>query len=88
MTYNLKIEEKVQDVLEKLAKKDKIQTIAAWKKIKQILENPQAFKPMRNKLKGLWEVHVGSFVLFYKINESTKTVEIYRYAHHDDAFGK
>ena len=86
MAYNLKIEKRVEKILEKLAKKDRVQTIAIWKKIKYILENPKALKPMRKELKGQWRAHVGSFVLFYKINEKTKTIKIYNYKHHDDAF--
>lgn len=86
LTYALEVSKLANKSMDKHFRKDKKQKFIVWKKVKQILENPHIFKPLRNELKGQWRVHVGSFVLFYKINENKKTVEIYNYKHHDNAY--
>ena len=88
LTYNLDVSKLADRLMNKHFKKDKKQKLAVWKKINQVLEKPHMFKPLKNVLKGQRRVHIGSFVLFYKINENTKTVEVYNYKHHDDAYRK
>ena len=69
MSYALDMEKKVEKIFEKIAKKDKLQTVAIWKKINQILNNPHHPKPLRKPLQGKREVHVmKSFVLVYEID--------------------
>jgi mRNA-degrading endonuclease RelE of RelBE toxin-antitoxin system len=43
-------------------------------------------KPMTASLKGTWRVHVGPFVLFFRINENEKKLEFYDFVHHDEAY--
>lgn len=84
--YALEIEDAVDKAFKRLAKKDKKQLEAASKKIEQILNNPQQFKPLKHPLEGLRRVHVGSFVLIYEVFEESQTVRILKYAHHDEAY--
>lgn len=86
--YALEIKEEPDKVFFRLSKKNPAELKRINKKIEQIRENPYRFKPLRNELKGEWRVHVGHFVLVYKIIESEKTVEIVRYKHHDDTYEK
>jgi YafQ family addiction module toxin component len=84
--YSLEIEEGVSKTFKRLLKKDRKQLEAVNKKIEQILSDPLQFKPLRSPLEGLRRVHVGSFVLIYKVIENPPTVLIVKYKHHDEAY--
>ena len=86
MTYLLDISDHADRIFRKLAKKDKTQLEAINKKIKMILENPEHFKPLKGDMKGSRRVHFDPFVLVYEIDESTKTVRILDYGHHDKIY--
>jgi YafQ family addiction module toxin component len=82
----LEIEEEVSKRFKKLSKKDRVQLEAVNKKIGQILTDPYQFKPLRHPLEGLRRVHIGPFVLIYRIIENPPTVQIITYVHHDEAY--
>ena len=85
--YSLEIEKKVYEQFEKLSKKDKQQLIVIDSKIKQILENPDHFKPLRFPMAGFRRVHIlKSFVLVYRIDEARKTVIIVDCDRHDKIY--
>lgn len=73
--------------MEKLGKRDPVQVQTIHKKVKQILEDPHRFKPLRAPMNHVRRVHiVGSFVLLYTIIESEKSVELLDYDHHDTIY--
>jgi mRNA interferase RelE/StbE/toxin YoeB len=84
--YNLELDEDVFKAFKKLAKKDKTQLEAIYKKIDQILTDPLQFKPLKHLFEGLRRVHIGSFVLIYAVLEDSKTVRVVKYKHHDEAY--
>lgn len=78
--------EKVDRIFKKLRKKDLAQFEALCRKINDILENPQQFKPLKSPMQHMRRVHIGSFVLVYDIDEDRKVVIIRRYEHHDNVY--
>lgn len=84
--YSLEVEAEVSKTFKRLLKKDRKQLEAINKKIEQILSDPFQFKPLRYPLDGLRRVHIGSFVLIYKVTENPSTVKIVKYRHHDEAY--
>lgn len=84
--YSLEVVEKVDRVFKKLRKKDLVQFEALSGKVKDILENPQQFKPLKRPMQHMRRVHVGSFVLVYDIDEARRVVTIRRYEHHDNVY--
>jgi YafQ family addiction module toxin component len=78
--------EKVDRIFKKLRKKDLTQFEALSRKVNEILENPQRFKPLRSPMQQMRRAHVGSFVLIYDIDETRKVVTIRRYEHHDSVY--
>lgn len=87
LEYELEIRKHVEKVFEKIAKKDPLQERAVKNKIKQILESPYRFKPLRKPMQGKRRVHTfGPFVLIYSINEKEKTIIIEDYDHHDKIY--
>jgi len=84
--YNLEIRKSVDEIFRKLVKKDKISFEYINKKILEIRENPYHFKPLRKPFQNLRRVHIGNYVLVYSVNETTKTIIIERYKHHDEVY--
>lgn len=85
-SYDIEIEEELGRSIKKLQKRDKALYTALFKKILQLSEKPYIGKPLRSILKGKWRVHVGHFVLTYKIDESQKKIVLLDFSHHDEAY--
>ncbi|MDD5163331.1 MAG: type II toxin-antitoxin system RelE/ParE family toxin [Candidatus ainarchaeum sp.] len=89
MAFFLETRKHVDRVFEKIAKKDPAQEEAVKRKIKEILEDPYRFKPLKKPMQGKRRVHTyGPFVLTYSINEKEKKVTIEDYDHHDKIYKK
>ena len=84
--YAFSPSDKLSSILKKMKKRDRLTYERIGKKIDELCENPTLGKPMSSNLKGSWRVHVGHFVLLYRINESEKKVEFYDFEHHDKAY--
>ena len=73
--------------IDKLCKKNPILKEALKKKINEILENPQHYKPLKYDLTGEKRVHImKSFVLKFEIDENIKTVKFLFFGHHNEAY--
>ena len=85
--YGLYISDKLNRIFSKLLKKNIKQLKILNKKIIQIRNNPEHFKPLRGDLKGARRVHIDkSFVLTYEIDEKKKIVRLLDYEHHDNIY--
>lgn len=84
--YTLKVKEKADECFRKLGKKDPLMIERVKNKLKEILENPYHYKPLKGPLKNQRRVHIGSYVLIYDICEEEKIVEVLRFKHHDKAY--
>ena len=83
----LKVKPHLAKIFKKLGRKDPVQLEAIHSKVKQILEDPYRFKPLRAPMQNKRRVHViGPFVLIYAIYESEKVVELWDYGHHDNIY--
>ncbi len=86
MAYILSPTPEFEEAIAKLKKKDSALYIRLGKKIEELCEEPHFRKPLGNVLKGSYRVHVGSFVLRYKIDEANKALILISFVHHDDAY--
>ena len=77
---NLLISNRAREKLEKLQKDDPKQYSNVIKKISQIQENPEHFKPLSGDLSGSRRVHIGDFVLIYSLVKDK--IIILDYDHH------
>jgi YafQ family addiction module toxin component len=84
--YSLEVVEKVDTIFHKLRKKDLVQFEALSRKVNELLENPQQYKPLKSPMSHMRRVHVGSFVLVYEIDEAKKVAIIRTYEHHDNVY--
>lgn len=55
-------------------------------KIEEILKDPSHYKPLRNVLKGMSRIHIGSYVLTFKIDNAKKIVSFRTFKHHDEVY--
>ena len=86
--YELEIRDHVDKAFMKLAKRDSKQMEAITKKIREISEEPHAYKPLHFPLAGMRRVHIGNYVLVFSIDESRGTVVLEDYEHHDRVYRK
>lgn len=84
MDYTIEFSEEFESSFRKLKKKDKTLFEQIQKKLLELVENPEHFKPLRNVLAGYRRIHFGSFVLIYKIER--EVVQIISLDHHDRAY--
>ncbi len=88
MSFNFDTSKELNKTLDKLAKKDKALALAVRKKIRQIIfldeQSIEHFKNLKGDLSHLKRVHIGSFVLEFKIKGDKITFEKLR--HHDKAY--
>lgn len=85
--YNLEIKPELQKILSKLFKKDRKAYEIVMKKIEEILENPQHYKPLKYDFAGERRVHImKNFVLKFEVDEKRKKVCFIFFGHHDEAY--
>jgi YafQ family addiction module toxin component len=85
LAYFLDISDKADRIFFKIGRKNPRQLEIINKKINQILENPEHYKPLRGDLHGTRRVHVdSSYVLTFEIKGNT--VRILDYNHHDKIY--
>ena len=84
MDYSIEFSAEFEKSMKRLKKKNKAMFEQIQKKLIEIVENPEHFKPLRNVLAGYRRLHFGSFVLVYTIEGSI--VRIISLDHHDRAY--
>jgi len=84
--YSVEISHKLLKEFKKLNKKNPTLFSAISKKVEEIRLDPQSYKNLNAPLNNLKRVHVGSFVLLFSVDETTKTIILEYFEHHDDAY--
>jgi len=84
MGYSIEFSSTFEKSMKKLKKKDKVMYDQIQKKLIDLVENPDHFKPLRNILAGYRRIHFGSFVLIYKIDDDI--IRIISLDHHDKSY--
>lgn len=82
--WNPVFPEPFQQDVKSLMKKDKILYERLWKKIAEIMQNPEHYPMKRYELKGTHAAHVGSFVVAFRI--AGEDVIFLKFGHHDNAY--
>lgn len=84
MPCSIEFSDEFEKSMNKLKKKDKALFQQIQKKLIELIDNPEHYKPLRNVLAGFRRIHFGSFVLIYKVEG--ETVRIISLDHHDGAY--
>jgi len=84
MEYKIIVTPFFEKQLKKLKRKDKVLFERLIKKIKELKNNPQHYKPLRNVLKGNRAAHLDPFVIVFEIKEDLIIINYVK--HHDKAY--
>ena len=85
--YIDKYSEEITRKLAKLKKKDARNYHVVLKKIDWIIHNPEhRYKDLHHSMKLIKRVHLGHFVLIFRIDHNNKTISFEDYDHHDKIY--
>jgi mRNA-degrading endonuclease RelE of RelBE toxin-antitoxin system len=84
MTYNIIYGPLFEKSINKLKKKDPPLYERARKKVGEIIDNPQHFKPLKGGDAGKRRAHIGSFVIKYTVRGNL--IKLLKFEHHDRAY--
>uniref|UniRef100_A0A7C3RED8 Type II toxin-antitoxin system mRNA interferase toxin, RelE/StbE family n=1 Tax=Archaeoglobus fulgidus TaxID=2234 RepID=A0A7C3RED8_ARCFL len=84
MSYRAEFSDEFLKIARRLKNKDPELFSRLKTKVEEILKNPEHYKPLRGKLKGLRRAHVGSFVIIFKIEG--ECVKFVTFKHHDRVY--
>ena len=84
MEYKIEFSSQFEKSIKKLKKKDKNLFEQIQKKLYDIVQNPEHYKPLKNIYAGYRRIHFGSFVLIYTIEDNV--VRIISLDHHDKSY--
>lgn len=85
---NYEIKPHLQEILNKLSKKDKTMCERVLKKIEEIInsEDIEHYKNLRYDMKDRKRVHLGHFVLVFKLLKESDTISFLDFGHHDEVY--
>jgi len=86
MPYRAVVSPDLEKALRKIKKRDRALFERLGKKMEEILEDPEVYKPLRHQLKGSRRVHIGPFVLVFEVKGDA--VQFLILDHHDKAYGR
>ena len=86
--YNSKISEELQRKLKKLYRKNKSLYMQVLSKISEVINSGDVehYKNLRYDMKDSKRAHIGHFVLIFRYEKQTKTVNFDDFDHHDKIY--
>ncbi len=84
--YSFEIKPELTKKFKKLQKKNPLLFARIKKKIFEIIEHPDHYKPLKYGMKNIRRVHFDPFVLTFTLNEKEHIVEFLDFAHHDEIY--
>jgi len=82
--------DELKDIIKRLNKKDKILSLKIAKKIKEMINNDiesiDRYKNLRHDLKDKKRVHIGHFVLCFKVDKERNFILFTDFDHHDNVY--
>ena len=88
--YSYEIIPYLQQILNKLSKKDKVLYERVLNKIEEIInsENIEHYKNLRYNMSDRKSIHVGHFVLVFKFIKEENKIKFVDFDHHDNIYKK
>ncbi|MBI4453205.1 type II toxin-antitoxin system RelE/ParE family toxin [Candidatus Woesearchaeota archaeon] len=84
MNYSIEFTPSFEKQLRKLKNKDKVLFERLTKKLKEIKDTPEHYKPLSNVLSGTRRAHLNPFIIVFEVKNNV--VIIHYVKHHDDAY--
>ncbi len=86
MTYTVTLNPDLETILRKAGKKDPARFGQLLRKLRELGENPEEGKPLRHPMNGLRRLHIGHYVLTYRLDMEKMRIILVDYAHHDNVY--
>ena len=86
MSLTIVPDPKVEATFRKMWQKDSVRFGQIEKKLIELAEIPEIGKPLKKPLKGYWRLHIGHYVLIYRIDRKNQEITFVDYAHHDEVY--
>ena len=86
MTYSVTPTPEVENLFRKMRRKDFARFEQLAKKLRELGENPEIGKPLRRPMQGLRRLHIGHYVLTYKLDKKNEEIILVDYSHHDEVY--
>ncbi len=86
MTYAVTLNPDLEATLRTTGKKDPARFGQLIRKLREVGENPEEGKPLRRPMNGLRRLHIGHYVLTYKLDAKKMQIILVDYAHHDTVY--
>ena len=86
MNYTVVADPKVEAIFRKMWQKDSARFGQIEKKLLELAENPEIGKPLKKPLRGYWRLHIGHYILMYRIDRKNRNITLVDYAHHDEVY--
>jgi len=85
---NYEIKPSLQEILNKLSKKDRVMYERVLNKIEEIInsEDVEHYKNLRYDMKDRKRVQLGPFVLVFKLLKESDTISFVDFGHHDEVY--
>ncbi len=85
--YSFEIRDHLDKLFRKIGKKNLKQLEIIYKKIEEVIQNPQHYKNLRSPLHHLKSIHIDkSFVLLFSVDEHLKKITFEEFDHHDNIY--
>jgi addiction module RelE/StbE family toxin len=84
MEFTLEFSSSFEKSMLKIKRRDPVLFLYLQKKLIELCNHPEHFKPLRGELFGVRRIHFGSFVLLYSVEG--KIVRVIEIDHHDQAY--
>ncbi|OIO63481.1 hypothetical protein AUJ83_01240 [Candidatus Woesearchaeota archaeon CG1_02_33_12] len=84
MEYKIRFTPFFEKQLKKLKRKDKNLFDRLTKKLKEIRQNPEHYKPLRNVLKGNRRAHLDPFIIIFDVKEDL--IAVHYVKNHDKSY--
>lgn len=88
--YNFEISEHLQEILKKLARKDKLVHERVLAKINEVISSydVEHYKNLRHGMKDSKRAHIGHFVLIFQFDKKNNSIIFDDFDHHDNIYSK
>lgn len=84
MEYFVEFSDEFKKSMGKLKKKDRQLHFQIQKKLIEVIQHPERFKPLRNVLAGFRRVKIGHFVLIFTVDGNI--IKVISLDHHDKCY--
>ena len=86
MSFTIIVDPKVDAYSEKCGRETPSGSIRSGRNWLNLQKTRRLESPLKKPLRGFWRLHIGHYVLVYKVDRKNKKIILADYAHHDEVY--